>query len=116
MVDPENGRKVIQRVYKKEDVYSGKYIEDAPDLLVGFSRGYRASWETALGKVPKGLLGDNLKRWSGTHLWDYKLVPGIVLSNKKIRVESPALYDIAPTILSEFGIDKEKEMVGKPIF
>lgn len=116
VVDPENGQKIIQKVYKKEDVYSGKYIDDAPDLLVGFSRGYRASWETALGKVPKGLLGDNLKRWSGTHLWDYKLVPGIVLSSKKIRVKSPALYDIAPTILSEFGINKEKEMVGKPFF
>jgi predicted AlkP superfamily phosphohydrolase/phosphomutase len=29
---------------------------------------------------------------------------------------SPALYDIAPTILAEFGIEKSSDMVGDPIF
>jgi predicted AlkP superfamily phosphohydrolase/phosphomutase len=57
-----------------------------------------------------------MKRWSGTHLWDYELVPGIILSNKKIKTVSPALYDIAPTILAEFGIKKNTDMVGGPIF
>ncbi len=114
--DPENGKRIIKKVYRKEEIYSGKYIQDAPDLLVGYNRGYRASWESALGKVPKGLLGDNMKKWSGTHLWDYEIVPGIILSNKKIRTVNPALYDIAPTILAEFGIEKSSDMVGKPIF
>ena len=86
------------------------------DLLVGYNRGYRTSWESALGKVPEGLLGDNMKKWSGTHLWDYEVVPGIILSNKKIKTVSPALYDIAPTILAEFGIEKSTDMVGEPIF
>ncbi|NOY38667.1 MAG: hypothetical protein GXO95_00025 [Nitrospirae bacterium] len=116
MIDPSTGDRVINKVYKREELYSGKYVEDAPDLLIGYNRGYRASWETALGKVPEGLFGDNMKKWSGTHLWDYKLVPGVVLSNRKIKREHPALYDIAPTILKEFGIKKEKSMVGKPIF
>jgi predicted AlkP superfamily phosphohydrolase/phosphomutase len=114
--DPETNKKVVNKVYKREEIYSGKYITDAPDLLIGYSRGYRASWETALGKVPKGLFGDNMKRWSGTHLWDYKLVPGIVLSNKKIIKKDPALIDIAPTILAEFGIEKNNDMIGEPIF
>ncbi len=91
-------------------------MADAPDILIGYNRGYRSSWETALGKVPKGLFGDNMKRWSGTHLWDYKLVPGIVLSNKKIKKKDPALIDIAPTILAEFGIEKNNDMIGEPIF
>lgn len=114
--DPTNGNLVIKKAYKKEDIYSGKYRKDAPDLVIGYNRGYRASWETALGKVPNELLGDNMKEWSGTHLWDKSLVPGIILSNRKIRKEEPALYDIAPTILAEFGIKKEKEMVGNSIF
>lgn len=114
--DPENNKKVVNKVYRREEIYSGKYVADAPDILIGYNRGYRSSWETALGKVPKGLFADNMKKWSGTHLWDYKLVPGIVLSNKKIKKEDPALIDIAPTILAEFGIEKNKDMIGEPIF
>ena len=114
--DPENNKKVVNKVYRREEIYSGKYVADAPDILIGYNRGYRSSWETALGKVPKGLYGNNMKRWSGTHLWDYKLVPGIVLSNKKIIKKDPALTDIAPTILAEFGIEKSNAMIGEPIF
>ncbi len=116
VIDPATGDRVINKVYRREELYSGKYVEDAPDLLIGYNRGYRASWETALGKVPEGLFGDNMKKWSGTHLWDYKLVPGVILSNRKIKTGHPALYDIAPTILKEFGIKKDKDMVGEPIF
>ncbi len=116
VIDPATGENIISKVYKSKEIYSGKYIEDAPDLLIGYNRGYRASWETAMGKVPEELLGDNMQKWSGTHLWDYKLVPGVILSNRKIKTEHPALYDIAPTILKEFGIKKDKDMVGEPIF
>ncbi len=65
MRDPESGNQVIKKVYRREEIYSGKYVADAPDLLIGYNRGYRTSWESALGKVPEGLLGDNMKRWSG---------------------------------------------------
>jgi predicted AlkP superfamily phosphohydrolase/phosphomutase len=114
--DPETGEKAINKVFRKEELYSGSYLEEAPDLIIGYRKGYRSSWETALGKIPEDLFGDNKKKWSGTHLWDYRLVPGIVLSNKKIKTKDPALYDIAPTILAEFGISKLNEMVGEVIF
>ncbi len=114
--DPKTGERVILKVYKREEIYSGRWVKDAPDLLIGYNRGYRASWETALGKVPEDIIGDNLKRWSGTHLEDYRLFPGIVFSNKKIRKSAPALYDLVPTILSEFDIKKGEEMIGSPIF
>ncbi len=116
VIDPVTGESIISKVYKSRELYSGKYVEDSPDLLIGYNRGYRASWETALGKVPEGLIGDNMQKWSGTHLWNYKLVPGVILSNRKIKTDSPALYDIAPTILKEFNIEKDKDMVGEPIF
>jgi len=47
---------------------------------------------------------------------DYVWIPGIILSNKRMKYRQPALYDIAPTILAEFGIPLPKEMVGRPIF
>lgn len=114
--DPKNGEQVISRIYRASEVYSGENLEDAPDLIVGYNAGYRASWETVLGSFPKETLRDNTEKWSGDHLMEAELVPGIVISNKKIEAESPALYDIAPTILSEFNIPKQEGMIGSNIF
>ncbi|RMF94268.1 MAG: hypothetical protein D6734_08200 [Candidatus Schekmanbacteria bacterium] len=116
VVDPKTGKKVFRNVYKRDDIYSGPYVKDAPDILLGFARGYRISWEASLGKFPKELITDNMEAWSGDHCMAPEEVPGIILSNKKIVKENPALYDIAPTLLAEFGFEKEKEMVGSNIF
>ncbi|MEW6145382.1 MAG: alkaline phosphatase family protein [Thermodesulfobacteriota bacterium] len=114
--DPKNGEQVISRVYRAEEVYSGPYLQDAPDLIVGYNKGYRASWETVLGSFPEGILRDNKQKWSGDHLMEAALVPGILLSNKEIKSERPALTDLAPTILEEFGIPKQDGMIGHSIF
>lgn len=114
--DPKNGDRVVLRVYRSEEVYSGVNMEYAPDLVVGFNRGYRASSETALGEFPKEWIEDNMDAWSGDHMMAAELVPGILLSNKKIRAKDPKLYDLAPTILSEFGVEKNSDMVGESIF
>jgi predicted AlkP superfamily phosphohydrolase/phosphomutase len=114
--DPKNGEQVITKVYKAEEVYTGPYVSEAPDLIIGYNRGYRASWETVLGSYPKDELRDNKQKWSGDHLMEADLVPGILLSNKQIKAKNPALYDLAPTILAEFGIPKQEGMIGKNIF
>ena len=33
IVDPSDGRTVVDRVYKKEELYNGRFLRDAPDLL-----------------------------------------------------------------------------------
>lgn len=99
---------VVSDVYMREQIFWGDYAADAPDLYVGFNAGYRASWQTALGAAPKQLIEDNLKKWSGDHLFDPKIVPGVIFSNKRITKNSPSIYDIAPTILKVTGYDKDK--------
>jgi predicted AlkP superfamily phosphohydrolase/phosphomutase len=113
--DPETGEQVIASVYKATDVYTGVYAHQAPDLIVGYNRGYRSSWETVLGKFPPGLLQDNMGKWSGDHS-TAEQVPGVLLSNKPLRVAQPALADLAPTILAAFGIPAPPAMTGKVIF
>jgi len=39
-----------------------------------------------------------------------------VAVNRKIRAESPALYDLTATLLEIFGIPIPKEMTGRSIF
>lgn len=114
--DPENNESVVRSVYAQEEVFQGPYINNAPDLFVGFNVGYRASWQTALGGTPDTLLEDNKKEWSGDHLIDPALVPGVVFVNKKADLRTPSIIDITPTILGLFGIDKLKDMQGEALF
>lgn len=114
--DPKNSDSVITRVDLASEAYQGPYTHDGPDALVGYNRGYRAGWKTILGSFPTEVFEDNANPWSGDHCMDYTLVPGVLLSNRKIGMTSPALTDIAPTILEEFGITKAKGMMGQSVF
>jgi predicted AlkP superfamily phosphohydrolase/phosphomutase len=114
--DPQAKLPVITRVDLASGAYQGPYAREGPDLIVGYNRGYRAGWQTILGAFPPEELEDNTNPWSGDHCMDYTLVPGVLLSNRKIVAEAPALTDIAPTILEEFGIAKAKGMIGRSVF
>jgi predicted AlkP superfamily phosphohydrolase/phosphomutase len=111
-----DGQKVIRRVYRADQVYSGSATRLAPDLIVGYARGYRASWATSLGDLTPEVLLDNDSAWSADHCADALEVPGVLWSNKNIRAESCALVDLAPSILAEFGLPAPATMVGKNIF
>jgi len=103
LTDTVKGERAVKNVYRN-DIYSGKELEKSPDLVVGFEEGYRASWQTALGGTPYYVFDDNLNKWSGDHIVDPSIVPGILFSNLKIDNSSPGLIDLAPTILSCFGM------------
>ncbi len=119
VIDPETGERAILKVYRADKTYAGDCMDVAPDMVVGYNDGYRASWETALGKIPgpeAGLFADNMKKWSGDHCMATELIPGILFTNKRIAVDDPALVDLAPTILNEFGIEQTPEMIGRNVF
>jgi len=114
--DPKDNSQVVTRVDLASEAYQGPYARTGPDALVGYNRGYRAGWKTILGAFPPEVLEDNANAWSGDHCMDYTKVPGVLLSNRKIDMQDPALTDIAPTILAAFGIAKTKEMMGQSVF
>lgn len=113
--DPATGDRIVSRVCRPRDIYSGPYTDRAPDLLVCYNRNYRASWDTILGRYPREHVLDNTDAWSGDHTQDSNFLPGVFLCNRKIRAEYPALLDLAPSILTEFGAPVPKEMTGKSI-
>lgn len=117
ITDPENGQKVISHVYKTRDVYTGPNKKNAPDMIIGYARGYRASWETALGAFPPApLLRPNTDEWSGDHCMATEEIPGTVMSNRKIVLKDPKLYDLPVTILETFGLARPGDMIGRNIF
>jgi predicted AlkP superfamily phosphohydrolase/phosphomutase len=103
-------------VYRADQVYSGTATALAPDLIVGYARGYRASWATCLGELTDDILLDNDQAWSADHCADALEVPGVLLANRKIGSMNPSLIDVAPSILTEFGLQTPATMSGKNFF
>jgi predicted AlkP superfamily phosphohydrolase/phosphomutase len=115
-VTDQEGNRVIRRVYRADKVYSGAATGLAPDLIVGYARGFRASWATCMGELTDDILRENDSAWSADHCADALEVPGVLFSNRPIRARSPRLVDLAPSILAEFGLEASASMVGKNIF
>jgi predicted AlkP superfamily phosphohydrolase/phosphomutase len=114
--DAKTGLPVITQIVDSAQAYPGPYQSESPDLVIGYNRGYRAGWSTVLGGFSSTVLEDNTEPWSGDHCMDSRLVPGVLLSNRKVSASSPSLKDVAPTILGEFGIRKTEAMTGQPVF
>ena len=115
-VRDEDGSEVVTQAMAVDKLFTNADPEIAPDMIVGYGDGYRASWETVLGGMPRELIIDNLDRWSGTHLTDPNIVPGLIATNRKLSELSPTISDIAPTILGEFSIAAPADMTGKNLF
>ncbi len=90
LVDPTTGESAVKRVYIAGQFYRGPYKDNAPDLIVGYRRGYRVSWEAAIGKTTDAVFHPNTKAWSGDHCVDPSLVPGILFCNRPIADREPA--------------------------
>ena len=114
--DPENGKQVITEVVKTRDAYHGPQTEHAPDLIVGYNRGYRSSDDSALGTVTSDLITPNLGKWTGDHCMDHRLVPGILVTTHAINVTDPTLIDLPVTILSLFGVAAPPQMTGRALW
>lgn len=112
--NPENGAPVITEAARPEP---GTFSDRAPDLLVGYARGYRSSDESALGKLSGDeIVERNRDKWSGDHCMHPSHVPGVLLTNRKVEATQASLYDLAPTVLAYFGIQPPETMTGTPLW
>lgn len=110
--DAATQQPAIRNVSRREDLYSGAYASTAPDLLVNFHRGFRVSWQTAVGGFAGQLIEDNTRRWSGDHIVDPESVPGILFMNRAARRSNARIVDLAPTVLDYLGVAASESMEG----
>ena len=107
--DPTNNRQVVE-------VVPATGAATGPDMIVGYARGYRASWQTALGGVPATVLEDNTDAWIADHCINAADVPGVLISNRTIVAGHPGLKDLTVTILDLFGVAPSDGMSGTRVF
>jgi len=115
-MDPKDGKAVVRRVFRGREAFHGARAAEGPDLIVGYDVGYGASDQTTLGEVTDEVIEDNTSRWSGNHLMDPAVVPGVVLANRRITGDGHGLVDVTATILDWYGVPLSEGMSGKSIF
>ena len=104
VTDPATGRQVVTNAFITSQYYGRQLPPYAPDMIIGYARGYRASWETTLGSFPQEVITDNMDPWSGTHCIDPSAVPCTLLSSRSLTVDDPDLRDMGRSIVSLFDV------------
>jgi predicted AlkP superfamily phosphohydrolase/phosphomutase len=114
--DPDTGEQVMRAVYKRDDIYQGDYIQNAPDLQVGFNDGYRVGWQDTLGQINRTVIENNNRKWSGDHCATAtEISGGVLFTNRKIGTTTPHIMDLSPTFLKLLEVPLPSGLDGKPL-
>ena len=109
----ETGERVVTKAMTAP---VGDYKERAPDLIVGYNRGFRSSDSSALGGVSNEAIERNEGHWNGDHCMYAGHVPGVLISSRPLAITEASLVDFAPTVLNYFGIKPPEGMKGQLLF
>lgn len=105
-----DGNNVVTSVLTNTEAFEGPLSEYGPDLVVGYTPGYRASADTGLGRWNEQMIETNRDHWNSDHCIDPSSVQGVIFSNKGLsEFPNPSYKDIPPMV-----VGANLEARGKP--
>jgi predicted AlkP superfamily phosphohydrolase/phosphomutase len=104
-VDPKTGRSPVKKVWRREEVFKGKHLDTAPDLLFEPAEGYSLTHAKAAVEDADWVSGD--------HRIDGVIVARGPHVKPNAFAEPAALVDVAPTILAALDAPSSVEHTGK---
>jgi predicted AlkP superfamily phosphohydrolase/phosphomutase len=105
--DPTTSKKLVERVFRREEVYWGPYVETAPDLIVHLADyAYTIDWYVPVSRdgtrqdlpIIDALTGRYAVN-CGSHRLDGILMLHGPDIRSDVQLHSNQIYDIAPTLL-----------------
>ena len=111
IADPWSGRPVVKEIYRREDLFSGPYLDRVPDILMLLDTSVLARTELSSaiwGETPES----DLRELSGDHdLYGIFAASGPAVCSKGF-LEEAHLLDVAPTMLASLGQSIPANMDG----
>lgn len=116
--DPATGQKVIRKVYKREEIYHGDYVDQAPDLVIEWNldQGYSyLSRRSIQGGDTICYIHESEKACvkSGSHRDKGIFIAYGRYIRRHSRINDPGLIDLAPTALYLLDLPVPKDMDGR---
>lgn len=105
--DDQEGKKVMERIYRKEDIYWGPYTKNAPDIIFVPDCEYTLSGQIKDEFFKKSREGRSYHRPEGILIL---YGPGI---KKGRKIKGTHIMDVAPTILYLLGLPIPKGFDGR---
>ncbi|MDH4207450.1 MAG: alkaline phosphatase family protein [Anaerolineae bacterium] len=101
--DPDSGEPMIEKVYRREEIYSGECYAQAPDLVAMPYRGYDLK-----GSIKKDVLTDR-GVINGAHTYDDAM---LYIQGEDIQKDEASIVDVMPTILHLMGVPIPQDVDG----
>lgn len=111
----DNGEQVIREVYKREDIYKGKFVDLVPDIIFLLDYKYEGGLGINKNKITENIPDESVSAISGAHDMDGILIMGGPNIKNNIEIQPVNIIDIFPTILYNFGISIPNYTDGKVI-
>jgi predicted AlkP superfamily phosphohydrolase/phosphomutase len=110
-IDKETKIKPFKQVFAKEEIYSGDYAQNAPDLVIEEDGRYAFKTEWSLCEIKDSSQYGAVK--SGSHREKGFFILNGKSFEKGRKIENAEIVDICPTILYFLGVPLGTEMDGK---
>jgi predicted AlkP superfamily phosphohydrolase/phosphomutase len=109
--DPENGQKIVQDAFRREAIYHGPYLSEAPDIVFLTKNFEYAATDRIYGN---SLVSEPIHKGRGTHRMNGIFIAyGPDIKSTGEELEKAHITDLAPTILHIFGLEIPEDMDGK---
>ena len=103
--DPDTGKSPISKIYRKEEILSGRFLDTAPDLLLVPAPFYSLTHAKGMVEEADWLSGD------------HRLEGVVVATGPEVKPgplqETAELIDLGPTSLAALGVPSAVERDGK---
>lgn len=120
--DPETGKPIVERAYRREEIYHGRFVEDAPDIIImWYNDEYRSRpSDTSTDRVFMEKIDREELEKMESNLQanaDHR-IDGILFLHghgikKNYEIAKANIMDLTPTILYLFGLPIPDDMDGK---
>lgn len=111
-----DGGAVVGQAATREQALSGPMAQYGPDLLVGYTPGYRASSQTGMGSWGSQSLEVNRDHWGADHCIDPRAVPGVLFSSRGLGgLTTPSFRDI-PELVTGRALESSRKSAPPPSY
>lgn len=118
--DPETGEQLIEKAFKREELYSGPYVEEFPDIiLVPKDNKYEISWKFFREKNVKPIgdsfvvRQDNWRGESGMHRPNGIFIMRGKDTKRGTEINNANIVDLFPTIMYQMSLPIPDDADGK---